>query len=113
MSKLLFRLNGVSDDEANDVRAILDQHELPYYETSAGRWGLSVAAIWLKDDDRLQEAKEYLALYQQQRAEQFHNAPPSYPSIWQRIRQAPLYFLLLIIAILAVLYLSTIPFIAV
>jgi hypothetical protein len=39
MAKILFRLNGVSDEEANDVRELLANHAIDFYETSAGNWG--------------------------------------------------------------------------
>ena len=39
MAKILFRLNGVSDDEANDVRELLSNNAIDFYETSPGNWG--------------------------------------------------------------------------
>ncbi|MGV8932232.1 MAG: DUF6164 family protein, partial [Luteimonas sp.] len=41
MSKLLLNLRQVLDDEADDVRAFLDAHQLEYYETTPSRWGIS------------------------------------------------------------------------
>ncbi len=68
MSVLLFKLNGVPEDEADDVRACLEEHDIAFYETSAGNWGVSLAGIWLHDDTRLDEAKALIANYQQERA---------------------------------------------
>lgn len=63
----LFTLNGVPDDEAEDVRALLKSSEIEFHETSAGNWGISSAAIWLQDDTRLEEARTLIADYQKAR----------------------------------------------
>jgi hypothetical protein len=41
MSKLLLNLKMVLDDEADDVRAMLEEHDIAYYETAPSRWGIS------------------------------------------------------------------------
>ena len=38
----LFNLRGVPEDEAEDIRQLLDEHEIEFYETSAGNWGVSL-----------------------------------------------------------------------
>ncbi|MEQ1635629.1 MAG: DUF6164 family protein [Methylococcales bacterium] len=67
MPILLFPLRNVPEDEADEIRALLDAHELPYYETSVGNWGISMPAIWLREDTNLELAQQLLAEYQQQR----------------------------------------------
>lgn len=67
MAKIIFRLNDVSDDEAHDVRELLASHAIDFYETSAGNWGVSMPAIWLKDDDQFEQARELLDAYQKER----------------------------------------------
>ena len=42
MSKLLFRLRNVPDDEAEEVRQLLEEHGIETYETDAGNWGISL-----------------------------------------------------------------------
>lgn len=69
MSKLLFKLRGVPDDEADEIRALLTEKQIEYYETSAGNWGISLPAIWLQDDSRYLEVKELLEAYQVARTE--------------------------------------------
>ncbi len=64
MSKLLFKLRGVPDDEAEEVRALLVEHQIDFYETSAGNWGISMPAIWVRDESRYPEAKVLLDNYQ-------------------------------------------------
>lgn len=118
MSKLIFRLNGVGDDEAEEVRSLLDTHNIDYYETDAGRWGISVAALWLADESQLLEVKRLLADYQQQRALRIKTAreqDPNYQpplSFTERFAQAPLYYSLLVAAIVAVIALSIYPFLS-
>ncbi|MCB1985662.1 MAG: hypothetical protein H6936_06050 [Burkholderiales bacterium] len=67
MSKILFKLNGVPDDEANDVRALLTDNNIDYYETTAGNWGVSMPAIWLKDAGQFKKARALLDDYQNAR----------------------------------------------
>ena len=68
MSVLLFKLNGVPEDEAEAIRECLSSQDIEFYETSAGNWGVSLAAIWLNDESRLEEARALIAHYQRQRA---------------------------------------------
>ena len=57
MSKLLFKLRNVPEDEADDVRNLLTTHQIDFYETSAGNWGISLSAIWITHDEQFDEAK--------------------------------------------------------
>ncbi|MGM0593440.1 MAG: DUF6164 family protein [Pseudomonadota bacterium] len=117
MPHLLFRLNGVPEDEAEDIRRLLDDNRIDYYETSAGRWGISVAAIWLRDDGELERAKRLIDVYQEER---YRRAREEYERLrregkiegwFGRLRRDPLRMLLYLLAILAVLYLSILPII--
>lgn len=67
MSKIFFNLRNVPDDEAADVRALLDQHGIRYYETQPSPWGISAGGIWLSDESQRQRARGLLDEYQQQR----------------------------------------------
>ena len=112
MAVLLFRLQNVSSDEADDVRALLEQHELAFYETSAGTWGLAVAAIWLVNDEDEQQARRLLDDYQHQRAmrvkaEHAGNAE----TFIQRLFQRPVRMLALLLMAAAIAYVSLMPFI--
>lgn len=68
MAKLLFRLRNVPDDEAFEVRKLLVEHNISFYETTAGNWGISMPAIWLNDDTDYAQARYLLDTYQQERA---------------------------------------------
>ena len=118
MSVLIFRLNNVDFDEAEEVRELLDEHRLDCYETSAGRWGVSVAGIWLKDASQSQQAKDLLAEYAQQRQrrvrEQYQQAAQrgQQQSLRQRIQAAPLQTMAVALSLLAVIGLSLWPFLS-
>jgi len=116
MAVLLFRLRGVPDDEAEDVRVLLKQHDIAFYETTPGSWGISMPAIWLHDDHCLHEAKEMLDTYQQQRAGEARDA-------WDALKQRgehkrlrhgiaahPFRFLLMLALIAFMFYVSLGPF---
>ena len=67
MSKLLLNLRMVLDDEADDVRAMLETHRIEFYETKPSRWGVSHGGIWVTHDQDIAQAKGLMADYQAQR----------------------------------------------
>ncbi len=117
MARLLYKLNGVPEDEAQEIRDLLDEHTIDYYETSAGRWGISLAAFWLRDEAQWQEATTLLNGYHEQRYQTAHaeyerlKAAGQLESWLDRIRARPLQVLGYLLAIAAVLYISILPFI--
>jgi hypothetical protein len=117
MAVLLVKLNGVPEDEAAELRAILDENAIEYYETDSGRWGISLAAIWLRNEEQLQRARELIETYQQQRYERAREAyeekkaAGELETLLGRALRNPLRFLLYLAAILLILYLSVMPFI--
>lgn len=68
MSRQLFNFRNVPEDEAAEVRALLDQHAIDYYETPPSRWGISMGAIWLSSGDDYPRARSLLDDYQTERA---------------------------------------------
>lgn len=68
MPTLLFSLRGVPDDESFEIKALLSEHEIDYYETSAGNWGISMPALWLKSTEDLEKAQKLLNEYHHQRS---------------------------------------------
>lgn len=115
MAKLIFRLNNVPEPEADGVRALLDNHNIEFYETHEGRWGLSVAAIWLKNNDDFSKARELIDDFQQQhRAKMRENyindkAAGRIPTMWDILKTRPLMFALYWALIIFILFLSTVP----
>ena len=67
MSVQVFRLRNVPEDEAEDIRNLLTEHNISFYETPPGNWGISMPAIWLNDDEQLEEAKLLIEKYQHER----------------------------------------------
>lgn len=67
MAKLLLNLRMVLDDEIDDVRAMLRENRIEFYETKPSRWGISYGGIWLTHDGDLAEAKRLMAIYQARR----------------------------------------------
>lgn len=67
MPKLLLNLRLATDDEADDIRALLDEHQVDWYETKPGFWGISAGGIWLRDLERAAEVKRVLDAYQAER----------------------------------------------
>ncbi|MEI6068846.1 MAG: DUF6164 family protein [Methylococcaceae bacterium] len=67
MTLLLFPLRGVPDDEADEVRELLTGQDIDFYETSAGNWGMSMPALWLRDAADFEKARNLLNAYQHQR----------------------------------------------
>lgn len=68
MSKLLLNLRDVPDDEADDVRALLDAQGIAFYETRPSLWGVSAGGIWVAEDAAFAEARRAMDDYQQQRS---------------------------------------------
>ncbi|MBK8970058.1 MAG: hypothetical protein IPM37_01320 [Hahellaceae bacterium] len=109
MRVLLVNLRGVPDDEADEIRALLTEQSVRFYETSAGRWGLSQPGIWLPDTSQLADARAMLDTYQAQRlaSARAGQRPISFVS---RLRQAPVRVMLLLLAAGALLSLFVAPF---
>lgn len=117
MSVLLFRLNDVGIDEAEEVRELLGEHQLDYYETSSGRWGLSVAGIWLKDESQLQHAKNLLKEYAIQRQQRFRTEQINDPlnhkrNLFQRALAAPLQYFMVALSLAIIIYFTLWPFLS-
>lgn len=114
MATLVFRLKYVPDEEADDIRQLLFDNEIPFYETSAGRWQISLAGIWVKDKE---QAKAAQALIREDQAKRVTNRKPPTPWEWlvgyvQYARQNPAESLFTLLAIVMILSVSVLPFLA-
>ena len=118
MSKQIFRLRNVPDDEAEEIRLLLREHEIEFYETPGGNWGISMPALWLNDknEHRAEEAKALIERYQEERAVRIRR---EYEELKQQgkhrrlsdaFRERPLEFIFYLLIVALILYLSTKPF---
>lgn len=116
MSVLVFRLNDVSEDEAADVRRLLDEHGLAYHETSGGFLGLGVAGLWLLNSDEKAAARAIIDQYQRERSARLTSEFAARrqagltETTLQRAARYPLRTLFYLAGVAAVLYLVLVPF---
>jgi hypothetical protein len=116
MPTLVFRLRNVPEDEADDVRALMDENEFDWYETSAGNWGIAMPGIWLNNDKDLQRARLLINAYQHERQSTMRDnyqrtvEEGSVVTFAQRIKQHPLRVAGLVLFCLFILFVSINPF---
>jgi hypothetical protein len=117
MAKLLMKMRLVPDDEAADVRAMLDGAHIAWYETEPSRWGISHGGIWVRDDADEARAKALMADYQASRRERARAERAASlrdgtaETFGDVLRREPLRVLLSILGILAALaVLALVPF---
>lgn len=119
MAKLLFKLKSVFDDEADEIRQLLSDNHIDFYESPAGNWGISVHAIWINNDSQYDQAKQLIDNYQQQRQARIQQeiaeqkARGEFESLPQRIARRPVEFILAIAFIIFILYISIMPFLGI
>lgn len=117
MAKLLLNLRNVPEDEADDVRAMLDEHRIAFYETKPSRWGISFGGIWVTEDADILEAKRLMAIYQQKRQARVraeHEAARregTAETFWTVLRAEPARVALTVLGILFMLALVALPII--
>ncbi|GIT21853.1 MAG: hypothetical protein CM1200mP40_15350 [Gammaproteobacteria bacterium] len=64
----------VPEDEAQEVRELLEENDIAYFETHAGYWGISVPAIWAKREDQFDRARELIEKYQDKEPNTFEKS---------------------------------------
>lgn len=115
MSKLLLNLRHVPEDEAGEIRALLDAHDIGFYETEPNRWGISAGAIWIKDDAKHPEAMALMAEYQALRSRKARaereqaRIDGSAETLAQQIRKQPLRLVFILFALAILVALSLWP----
>ncbi|WP_202842756.1 DUF6164 family protein [Luteimonas saliphila] len=115
MAKLLLNLRHVPDDEADDVRALLEAARIDYYETRPGPLGISAGGIWVRSDDDVPEAKRRMAEYQRERALRVRaehaqaRREGTAETFSDLVRAQPLRVLVIVVAIALLLGLMALP----
>ncbi|OUR69473.1 hypothetical protein A9Q73_02185 [Bermanella sp. 47_1433_sub80_T6] len=118
MPELLLKLKQVPEDEYHQVVEILDTHNIEYYETNAGFWGLGMAAIWLNDSAQYTQACELLNDYYKARQlsarEDYQQAKAdgTLRTLWSTFQRQPGYFVLYVAIIVGLIALTISPFLA-
>jgi len=114
---LLFPFHNVSVEEIEEVRLLLEENKIPFYETDSGIFGTAIAGIWLKDESQLSLAKDLLRDYSAQRSERMQEffkqekLAGNNETLWQRFKSRPFWFVTAMFFLLVILYISTVPFI--
>jgi hypothetical protein len=67
MAKQLLKLRNVPEDEIAEIHELLESHDVEFYETSAGNWGISMPALWLRNDEDYTRVRALLDEYSEQR----------------------------------------------
>ena len=116
MAKLLFKLNSASDEEASDIKNLLSKHQVDFYESPGGNWGVSMHALWLKEEHEYPRAKKLIDDYQTQRSLRIREETRQkidsgeLETFVQRLFSKPVQVLFIVAAIVFILYFSIIPF---
>ena len=115
MSRLLLNLRHVPDDEADDVRAMLEASGIAFYETTPSMWGISGGGIFVTEDAAIGEARRLMAEYQDRRRVRVraeHEAARqagTAETFWTVLRAEPSRVALTALAILFLLGLVALP----
>ena len=64
MAIRIFQVGGVPEREVDDIRSLLADSGIPYYETPRGNFGISMAAFWVSNDSDAVRARELIEEYQ-------------------------------------------------
>ena len=116
MAILLFKLRFVPDDEVQEVRELLTDNQIDYYETGAGILGFAMPAIWLRDESQLEQARALLDAYQAQRASKARaeyddqKLEGKSKTFIDLFKQDPIRYIGYLLAIVFILYFTTILF---
>lgn len=117
MSKLLLNLRNVPDDEADDVRALLDAKGIRFHETTPSMWGISAGGIWVTYDADFPAAARAFEDYEQQRSARVRaeyaaaRQAGTAETFCSMLRDDPLRVVMVVLGILIVLGLTTLPFV--
>ena len=116
MAKLIFKLKSVSYDEADDIKNLLTENKIAFYESPAGNWEISMHALWLIDEAQYTQAKQLIDEYQVKRSQHLRLEiqqkidQGEYETFIQRLFNKPVQFFIPLAIIIFILYFSIMPF---
>jgi len=108
-------LRDVPDDEVEGIESALDAAGIEHYQTPPGLFGLSPAALWVKNASDLTQARAVMVTFQAARARAAREAwqaarqAGEVPTLWQALRQKPWHALGLLLLVLGVLFALSLP----
>ena len=116
MPRLLIKLRHAPEDEIREIRSLLQDHHIAFYETQAGPWGISAPGIWLKNEHQYDRARALLDDYEEKR---FREKRAEYESLrhagrhrtfLQNLQENPLQIIFYSLVAGLILYFSISPF---
>jgi len=116
MARLIFKLKSVSDDEAEDIKNLLSENEIEFYESPAGNWEISMNALWLNDEAQYAQAKQLIDEYQVKRSQRIRLETQQkidlgeHETFSQRLFNKPVQIFIILAIIIFILYFSIMPF---
>ena len=116
MAKLIFKLKSVSYDEADDIKNLLTENKIDFYESPAGNWEISMHALWLNDEAQYPQAKQLIDEYQVKRSQRIRLETQQkidqgeHETFIQRLFNKPIQFFITLAIIVFILYFSIMPF---
>ena len=119
MAKLIFKLKSVSYDEADDIKNLLTENKIDFYESPAGNWEISMHALWLNDEAQYTQAKQLIDEYQVKRSRRIRLETQQkidqgeYETFIQRLFNKPIQLFITLAIIIFILYFSIMPFLGI
>ena len=116
MSKLLIKLRHAPDDEIQEIRSLLQEHQIDFYETQIGPWGISAPGIWVKDEHQYDRAKALMDDYQENRFREKHaeyerlRRAGQHRTFLQNLLDKPFQVVLYSLIVALIIYFSISPF---
>ncbi len=96
MPKLLLNLRNVPEDEAEEVSALMAEHDIQCYQTPPGPFGITNGGIWLRQPEDYERARALMDEYQAERAMRAREAHEQVrregraDTLWTLIRRNPI-----------------------
>jgi hypothetical protein len=117
MAELLINLRNAPADEIDELIELLDSHQIDYYQTSGGSFGLSLPGLWVTKQEEYHRARPLIDQYQQERQLRFRalhqqqKDSNSHDTVWARLKRIPNRMITFSIMVLVVIVASIKPFI--
>lgn len=118
MSVLVFRLRHVPEDEAQAVRSLLDSHNIEWFETTAGNWGIAMPGLWVTDDESAILARNLIEAYQKERTDsmqsyyQSEKAAGRTVTFLDQLKRRPLQVIGIVLFCVFIVYVMIDPFVS-